>query len=76
MTIFYVDGLFPKRITRNTTTHDAYISEHKEISTAIIAFNLGVTERFIIQRQRKLSLRKLTSPNANRKGKSHESEMY
>ena len=73
MTLFVTcDGLFPKRITRNTTYHDSYLKENREVCTAILAFNLNVTERFVIMRQRKLGIRKLTSPSANRKGKCNE----
>ena len=70
MTFFVrADGLFPKRLNRNMTNYDDYLKLHKGVSSAIIAFNLGITERFVIYRQRKLGLRKLTSPNAHRKGR-------
>lgn len=61
MTFFIIcDGLVPQRVTRNMTYHDAYLKAHKGIDSAIIAFNLNITERFVIQRQRRLGLRKLT----------------
>lgn len=71
MTFFIIcDGLVPQRVTRNMTYHDEYLKAHKEVSTAIIAFNLNITERFVIQRQRKLGLRKLTGNK--RKGERHD----
>lgn len=60
MTAIFTEGLFPKRITRTMTHHDAYIKAHPKVCTAIIAFNLNVKESFVITRQRKLGLRKLT----------------
>jgi hypothetical protein len=67
MTLFYVDGLWPKRINRDTTHYDEYLKAHVGIDPAILAFNCGITENFVKLRQRKLGLRKLTSPNAYRK---------
>lgn len=56
----FTEGLFPKRIGRNYTAHDEYIKSHVGVCPAIIAFNRNITERFVIGRQRRLGLRKLT----------------
>lgn len=63
----YADGLFPKRLTQTYTKFDSYIKEHVGIDAAIIAFNLSVTERFVMLRQRKLGLRTLTHSSDHRK---------
>ena len=62
--------LFTRKNTYRQTIHDAYIIANKGICSALIAIDLDVTERFIVTRQRKLGIRKLTG-NAPRKGGVH-----
>lgn len=52
--------LYERKPHRNQTHHDAYLLQHKGICPAILADSLDVTERFVIIRQRKLGIRKLT----------------
>lgn len=62
MTLFiHTEGLYPKRIHRNTTNFDEYIKQHIGIDPAIIAFNKGITENFVRLRQRKLGIRFITT---------------
>lgn len=56
--------------------HDAFLRAHIGIDPAILASDLGVSERFVRQRQRKLGLRKCcnkvdTSKGANKHAKTH-----
>lgn len=57
----YAPDLYPLKRNLRITKHDNYISQHTGICTALIALDLGVTEQFVITRQRKLGLRKLSS---------------
>jgi hypothetical protein len=52
--------LFARKEPVTRTKHDALLRERAGIDPAIIAAELGVTERFIWIRQRKLGLRKCT----------------
>ncbi len=52
--------LYKRKPYRSQIHHDAYIIAHQGICTALLAIDLDVTERFIIGRQRKLGIRKLT----------------
>jgi len=52
--------LFARKGSRTQTKHDALLRERVGIDPAIIAAELGITERFIRIRQRKLGLRKCT----------------
>jgi hypothetical protein len=45
----------------------AHLLANAGICPAILAADLGLSERFVIMVQRKLGLRKLTSPNEYRK---------
>lgn len=65
--------LYPRKCSRNQTTHDAYILANRGVCTALIALDLHVTERWVIGRQRKLGIRKLTGNK--RKGERHEAKM-
>ena len=62
--------LFTRKITYRQTIHDGYILAHRGICSALIAIDLDVSERFVISRQRKLGIRKLTG-NASRKAGAH-----
>lgn len=46
--------------------HDTYILENKGIDAALLALDLKVSERFVIQRQRRLGIRRMTSPTDHR----------
>lgn len=59
--------LYPRRIHRNYAGYDNYLRENQGIDAAILAFNLGLSERFVMYRLRKTGLRKLTSPSDYRK---------
>ncbi len=64
----YAYELVPRKRNLVTTRHDAYIIQHKGVDSALLALDLNVTERFVISRQRKLGLRKLTGNQPRGKG--------
>lgn len=66
--IFAPDLFIPKRIRLPgyTQARERYLRDHQGIDVAILAADLGLTERYVIQFQRYLGLRKLTSPSAKR----------
>jgi hypothetical protein len=54
--------LYPlKRAKRYNLDRDRFLTENRSVSTAILAMDMGVTERFVIQYLRKLGLRPFTS---------------
>lgn len=52
--------LYRKRSHLDNKKRDAYLREQAGIDPALLAHELGVSERFIIQRQRRLGVRKCT----------------
>ncbi len=59
--------ILPRKRWKKWKEHDVYILANKGIDAALLAMDLGLSERFVVSRQRKLGLRKLTSPNEYRK---------
>jgi hypothetical protein len=66
--VYCYDLYQPKRKV-DVSKHDEYLRNNLGICPAILADNLGVTERFVISRQRKLGVRPLTGNP--KKGERH-----
>lgn len=62
------NGLLPRKRNKRLKEKDDYIRQNRGIEPAMLADDLGVTERFVVQRQRKLGLRLCC--NTPRKGTS------
>jgi len=58
-------SMFPlRRPARYTKEREAYLRANASVSAASLAMSLGVTERFVIQMQRKLGLRPMARNNS------------
>jgi hypothetical protein len=67
MTVIAPD-LYPrKRPDRYTPERDAFLREHPGVDPKILADHLGVSERFVIQYQRKLGIRPMTGSTPRKK---------
>jgi hypothetical protein len=67
MTIVHAPELFTPRKRWPSPRITAYLLANPDVCPAILAADLGHTESWIRMVQRKLGLRKLTSPSAYRK---------
>jgi hypothetical protein len=67
MPTIFAPELFTRKRLVDVRKHDKHILENKGICPAILADTMGVTERFVVSRQRKLGLRPFTG-NPPRKG--------
>jgi hypothetical protein len=61
MTFVYAPDLYKKRrASRHSKQREEYLRANPGIDPAILAYDMGVTERFVVEFQRKLGLRKLS----------------
>jgi hypothetical protein len=60
MVLVIADGLAPRKRQRGSKRVDDYILAHRGICAALIALDLGVDESYVMMRQRKLGVRRLT----------------
>ncbi len=68
MNVIAPDLYIRKRHSRYTPERDAFLRDNANVDPAMLADSMGVTERWIINYQRKLGIRKLTStPRKNGK---------
>ncbi len=67
MTHIHAPELYTPRKRRQPPRIAAMLLAHPGVCPAILAADLGITERFVIMVQRKLGIRKFTSPSSYRK---------
>jgi hypothetical protein len=68
MTVIVCPGLYPlRRHSGRTPARDAYLRANPDVSAAILADAMGLSEAFVINYQLKLGLRKFAPCGRKRK---------